>query len=57
LPVHHNKKETVQADLWMRKSGVRGEKEIEYSLRFLNDREYLLFNAKRVWVQPNVSTP
>ncbi|HLQ95936.1 MAG TPA: nuclease-related domain-containing protein [Pseudogracilibacillus sp.] len=48
LPVHHNIKETVQADLRMRKSGVRGEKEIEYSLRFLNDREYLILNDLRL---------
>lgn len=48
LPVHHNIKETVQADLRMRKSGVRGEKEIEYSLRFLNDREYLILHDLRL---------
>src|SRR5690625_1331963 len=32
----------------MRKSGVRGEKEIEYSLRFLNDREYLILHDLRL---------
>jgi len=48
LPVHHNTKETVQADLRMRKSGIRGEKEIEYPLRFLNDREYLILHDLRL---------
>src|SRR5690625_4932171 len=48
LPAHHNIKETVQADLRMRKSGVRGEKEIEYPLRFLNDREYLILHDLRL---------
>lgn len=48
LPAHHNVKEKVQTDLRMRRSGVRGEKEIEFPLRFLDEQDYLILHNLRL---------
>lgn len=48
LPAHQSMKEKVQADLRMLKSGVRGEKEIEFPLRFLNEQDHLILHNVRL---------
>jgi hypothetical protein len=48
LPAHHQMKEIVQSNLRMRKSGVRGEMEIDYPIRFLNEQEYLILHDLRL---------
>ena len=48
LSAHHNLKEKVQTDWRMRKSRVRGEKEIEFPLRFLGEQDYLILHNLRL---------
>ena len=48
LSAHHSLKEKVQTDWRMRKSGVRGEKEIEFPLRFLDEQDYLILHNLRL---------
>jgi len=51
LSAHHNLKEKVQTGWRMRKSGVRGEKEIEFPLRFLDEQGYLILHNLKLYDQ------
>ena len=45
---NHKMKAKVQLDLKRWRSGIRGEKEIEYPLRFLDEQRYLILHDLRL---------
>lgn len=45
---HHPEKENIQRDLKVKIAEIRGEKEIEYTLGFLDDKRYLILHNLRL---------
>ncbi len=48
LPDSHHKKEMILQDFKKKNSEVRGEREVDYPLRFLNDQDYLILHNVRL---------
>lgn len=48
LPPQHHMKERVFSDLKRTRTGVRGEKEVDYPLKFLTEQDYLILQHLRL---------
>jgi RNase P subunit RPR2 len=48
LPLNHRMMENIQLDFKRRRSGIRGEKEIEFPLGFLDEQDYLILHNLRI---------
>ena len=48
IPPHHAMKEMVFSDYKKARTGIRGEKEIDFSLKFLDEQDYLILQHLRL---------
>ena len=48
IPPHHAMKEKVFSDYKKARTGIRGEKEIDFSLKFLDEQDYLILQHLRL---------
>lgn len=48
LPAHHHARQNVLSDLINERSGLKGEKEVDFALRFINKRQYLIMHNLRL---------
>jgi len=48
IPPHHAMKEKVFSDFKKARTGIRGEKEIDFSLKFLDEQDYLILQHLRL---------
>ncbi|MFD1036871.1 NERD domain-containing protein [Virgibacillus byunsanensis] len=47
-PAHHQAKSFIELDYKKRRSGVKGEKDLEFPLSFLSDNDYLILHDIRI---------
>jgi len=48
LPQYHKMKEKIQADYKKKRRALRGEKEVEFPLKFLEEQDYLILHNLRI---------
>jgi hypothetical protein len=53
IPLNHPKRPDIEQDFKKRKAGYNGEKSVDYHLRFLTDKKYMIFNDLRLPMTPD----
>ncbi|MFI8684601.1 nuclease-related domain-containing protein [Rossellomorea sp. NPDC077527] len=53
VPINHSKRPDIEQDLKKRKAGYNGEKAVDYQLRFLTDKKYMIFSDLRLPMKPD----